>query len=234
MRYSYGPPIVTDQPELPFEGIPCLTREERIMAWLRTQEAETIETVVATLFLADGESRRRRAERWFQIRSTQACYDRDEGWLIPGGMEAFWLYEEACRSYTNGMYLAALLCAHSACERVLAGCLLSFEAQLPPRWQMWGLGNLVPEAFRLGLIDQPLKDKLHQVSELRKVSAHFKPPLASNSVARRVAQLSDGQLSISGEDEFDTILRADAMLAIETSTELLRGDQGFSRVSYVG
>jgi hypothetical protein len=36
----------------------------------------------------------------------------------------------------------------------------------------------------------------------------------------------------SGEDELDTVLRADALLAIETSTELLRGDQGFSRIYY--
>jgi hypothetical protein len=231
---DYRPSIVADHPELPFGDIPRLTREERVIAWLRDQEDETVETIIATLFLTDGESRRRRAERWFEIRSFQARYDRIEGWLIPGGVEAFWLYEEACRSYANGRYLAALLCAHSACERVLAGCLLSFEAQLPPRWQMWGLGNLVPEAFRFGLIDAPLKDKLHKVSELRKVSAHFKPPLAPNSITRRVAQLFDDQVSISGEDEFDTVLRTDAMLAIETSTELLRGDQGFSRIKYFG
>jgi hypothetical protein len=230
--YEYAPLIVSDQPELPFEGITPLTREERIIAWLRTQDAETIETIIATLFLTDGESRRRRGERWLQIRSIQAPYDRNEGWLIPGGVEAHWLYEEAYRSYVNGMYLAALLCAHSACERVLAGCLLSFERQLPPRWQMWGLGNLVPEAFRLGLIDQPLRDKLNQLSELRKVSAHFKPPLAPNSVTRRVAQTSIEMLDGSGDDELDTVLRADALLAIETSTELLRGDQGFSRIYY--
>jgi hypothetical protein len=130
------------------------------------------------------------------------------------------------------MYLATLLCAHSACERVLAGCLLHFEAHLPKRWQMWGLGNLVPEAFRLGLIDKPLNDRLHQVSELRKVSAHFKPPLAPNSVARRATQLPDDELRMSGEDELDTVLRADAMLAIEVSTELLMSDQGFSRITH--
>ena len=76
----------------------------------------------------------------------------------------------------NGMFMAALLCAHSSCERVLAGCLDWYEDRLPKGWAMWGLGRLVPAAFDLGLIDEGLKDRLLQVSELRKVSAHFKPP----------------------------------------------------------
>lgn len=225
--YDYAPQIVTDQPELPFEGIAPLTSEERIIAWLRAQEAETIETITATLFLMDGESRRSRAERWFEIRSVQAPYERDEGWPIMGGPEVIWLYEEACHSYADSMYLAALLCAHSACERELAGCLELFEAQLPPRWQIWGLGKLVPEAFRLGLIDETLRDQLYQVSELRKVSSHFKPPLSSGSIIRRAGRFPDEKLSRNEEDaSYFGVMRVDALRAIETSTELLRGNQG--------
>ncbi len=71
--------LVSDQPELPFEDIAPLTREERVIAWLRAQEAETIETIAAILSLMDGESRWSRAERWFEIRTVQAPYERDEG-----------------------------------------------------------------------------------------------------------------------------------------------------------
>ena len=63
MTHNYVPPIVTDQLELPFENISPLTLEERVIAWLKTQEVETIETITATLFLMNGESRRSRAER---------------------------------------------------------------------------------------------------------------------------------------------------------------------------
>jgi len=228
VTHDYPPPIVTDQPELPFEDISSLTREEqRVIAWLKTQEVETIETITATLFLMDGESRRSRAERWVEIRSVQVPYDRDEGFPIMGGPEAIWLYDEACHSYAESMYLAALLCAHSACERELAGCLEFFEAQLPPRWQTWGLGKLVSEASRLGLIDQTLRDKLYEVSELRKVSAHFKPPQTPNSIIRRAGQFPAEKLWRNEEDSsYFGVMRVDALLAIETSTELLRGNQG--------
>jgi hypothetical protein len=133
------------------------------------------------------------------------------------------------------MYLAALLCAHSACERELAGCLEFFEAQLPPRWQIWGLGKLVSEAFQLGLIDQTLREKLYHISELRKVSAHFKPPLSPSSIIRRAGQFPDEKLSRNEEDaSYFGVMRADALRAIETSTELLRGNQGlFFRIQTV-
>jgi hypothetical protein len=95
---------------------------------------------------------------------------------------------------------------------------------------MWGLGKLVPAAFDLGLIDEPLKNRLLHVSELRKVSAHFKPPLTPNSVARRAAQLFELHPELETEEGLDSVLRKDALKALEASTELLRGDQGFARV----
>lgn len=227
---SSGIPVVLNQLELPFDGLPSSTCSQRVSAWLEDQNEETEDVVCGHLFLVDAESRRRRAARWMDVRAIQARFHSDSGWLIPGGVEAVWLYEEACRSYMNGMYMAALLCSHSSCERVLAASLDSHERPLSKGWAMWGLGRLVPAAFELGLIDEGLKDRLLQLSELRKVSAHFKPPLSPNSITRRAIELFDLRPELETEDGFDALLQMDAHAALDATTELLRGEQGFSRV----
>jgi len=219
-----------------FENIPPLTDEERVILW-HSQLDETEETegsVVAGLYISDNRSRRRRATRWLQVQAIKAPFYREGGWLIPGGMEASWLYEESCFSYVSGAYLAALLCAHASCERVLAGCLISYEERLPKGWSMWGLGKLAPKAHELGLIDEPMRVQLHHLGDLRKVSAHFKPPLEPNSVASRALRQVVNDRDIENEDEFDALLRTDALMAIKITTELLHGDEGFARVRYWG
>lgn len=223
--------MITNQLELPFDDLPALTCRQRVATWLKDHNEETEEVAAAALFLSDGESRRSRAERWMQVRAVQAPFERNEGCLIPGGVEAVWLYEEACYSYVNRMYMAALLCAHASCERVLAGCLLSYEQHLPKGWGRWGLGLLTPAAFDFGLIDQSLKDALLHLSELRRVSAHFKPPLSPNSITRRAVEFFDLHPDLESEDGFDTLLRTDALAALRTATELLHGEQGFARVA---
>jgi hypothetical protein len=223
--------MIMDQLELPFDNLPSQTCRQRVSAWLEDHDEETADVVAAQLFLVDGTSRRDRAERWIEVRAVQARFECSAGWLIPGGVEAVWLYEEACRSYMNGMYMAALLCAHAGCERVLAGCLDWYEGHLPKGWAMWGLGRLVPAAVEFGLIDERLEGSLLQLSELRKVSAHFKPPMSPNSIIRRAAELFNLHPELEAEDGFDNLLRSDALAALETSTELLRGGQGFARVA---
>jgi hypothetical protein len=227
---SSGIPVVLNQLELPLDGLPSSTCRQRVSAWLQYQAAETEDVVSGQLFLADADSRRDRAARWIEVHAIQARFARDSGSLVPGGIEAVWLYEEACRSYMHGMYMAALLCAHSSCERVLAGCLNWYEDRLPKGWAMWGLGRLVPAAFDLGLIDEALKDRLLQVSELRKVSAHFKSPMAPNSIMTRALVAFQLRPELETEDGLDYLLARDALAALDATTELLRGEQGFSRV----
>ena len=227
---SSGIPIITDQLEFAFENLPSQTCWQRVSAWLDDHEEETEEVITAHLFLADYESRRDRARRWLEVRAVQQPFERADGWLIPGGAEADWLYEEACHSYVNGMYMAAL-CART---RVASGsspdAWTGIEDRLKKGWTMWGLGRLVPTAFDLGLIDEPLKLRLLRISELRKVSAHFKPPLTPNSIARRATHLFVQHPELGVEEGLDNVLRQDALKALEASTELLRGDQGFARV----
>jgi hypothetical protein len=102
-----------------------LTEEERVKRWLDEQDGESDEILAGHLVLADAESRLRRTQRWRELRAIQAPYDSDWGWLVNGGSEAAWLYDEAARCFVSGYYLAALLCAHAACERALAATPLS-------------------------------------------------------------------------------------------------------------
>ncbi len=220
------------QLQLPLEGVEPLTDEERIEAWFYQQERDSADTRTASLFLRDRRTRRARAARWGQIQDIQAPFANASGWLIPGGMESLWLYHEAERTYIEGFPLASLLSAHAACERVLAGCLQGYEDELDKRWRRWGLGPLVTEAFNRTLIDTPLRDDLMKVSELRKVSAHFKPPLEPNSLHRRAVERTIAVPELGDDDALDEVAQDDALLAIRTATELMRGDQGFLRARW--
>src|SRR6266516_2175485 len=110
---SYGPPVVVGQLQFVFDGIDPLPLEKRVVDWLACQDEETPDVLTATLFLADNDSRRRRASRWYEIRCIQAPYDNGAGWLVSGGEEVLWLYYEACRDYINGAYFSTLLCAQA-------------------------------------------------------------------------------------------------------------------------
>lgn len=227
-----GPPIVVRQMQLHLEGIEPLSDEQRVEAWFQEQEHDTADTRTAALFLRDQRTRRARAARWGQVQELQAPFASSWGWLFPGGSEGLWLYHEAERAYVEGFPLAALLCAHAASERVLAGCLQGYEDELDKRWRLWGLGPLVKEAFQRGLIDEPLRDKLMEVNEVRKVSAHFKPPLEPNSLHVRAIRRADAKPELGDEDALDEIAEADALLAIGAATELMRGEQGFWRARW--
>ncbi|MFG2021981.1 hypothetical protein [Actinomadura geliboluensis] len=219
--------------ELDLDGVTPLSEEERIARWLREQEQETPEVLAAILILRDVRSRAERTQRWAEIRSIQAPFHREHGWLIPGGAEVSWLYDEAERAFIDGLFLATLLCAHAACERALAGCLLRYEEELDRNWLRWGLGPLTKAAFERGLIDEQMKQDLQQVTELRKVSAHYKFPLEPNSVSRRAYEEFAETSTSSDEDALDAVLRRDALTSFRVATELLRGDQGFARLRYV-
>jgi hypothetical protein len=221
------------QLQLELLGIQPTTAEEQAAAWIAQQEDPDLPAVLQVrLLLTDSLSRKERAQRWAWVRSVQAPYDNHSGWLIPGGTEAVWLYDEATRSYTAGLYVAGLLCAHACCERVLAGCLQWHESRLDKNWRRWGLGPLVAAAFDLQLVDVPLRDALLELTELRKMTAHFKPPLMPGSVSRRAFE---AEPDADEEDVLDQVLRADAEMALVTATRLLRSpDQGFGALGAAG
>jgi hypothetical protein len=226
---SYGPPVVAGQLEFMFDGVEPLSLEEKIADWLDSQNEETPDTLTAALFLVDNESRRRRANRWFEVRCVQARYDSDSGWLTHGGVEVIWLYDEACRSYINGAYFSALLCAHAACERVLADCLYPYREELDKNWLMWGLGKLIVAAGQHGIIDAEIMDQLDRLNQTRKVSAHYKSFLDSpTSVQRRAISVLEDYPDQDEEEVIDNITRSDALFGLQVASFLVRSNLGLS------
>jgi hypothetical protein len=99
---SEGIPAPLNQLQFHFENIPPLSSEEMVLRWLNEHDQETENWIIANLYITDTQSRRRRAKRWLEVRAVQAPFANQSGWLIPGGVEASWLYEESCYSYVNG------------------------------------------------------------------------------------------------------------------------------------
>lgn len=223
-----GPEVIIGQLQFEFDGIPSLTLEQRLSIWLKKQDEETPEVYAALLLLADNDSRARRSRRWEEVRAIQAPYDSPSGWLLSGGVEVSWLYDEACRDYINGAYFSALLCAHAACERELAGFLFPYKEELPNGWLWWGLGKLIPQAANRGLIDDQLRDDLSKLTETRKVSAHYKVAHETeNSVQRRALSLLSIHSDLEDEAAIDSIARSDAIFSIQVATTIVRSNLGF-------
>lgn len=219
----FGEPAnVLDQFELPLEGLNPLTAEERLQRWLSRQDEWSRDVTVALLVLRDGNTRAARSDRWVELRHIEAPYDH-VAWMVSGGMEVIWLHHEAGWAYVEGLYLACLLCAHAACERVLAGWLYAIRERLDKDWMRWGLGPLTKAAFAHGMIDAEMRDALVRVTESRKVSAHFKDWNEPNTVQARA--LARGPVDDAAyEATMDAVLREDACQALTIATQLVRGE----------
>ena len=105
-----------------------------------------------------------------------------------------------------------------------------YPEQPDKNWLRWGLGPLAKAAYERDLIDSALRDDLAQVTEVRKVSAHFKPPLTPNTVMLRAFDRAETSTAQSDDELLDEVLQDDAMFALKVATKLIRGNQGLSRV----
>ncbi len=214
-----GPEVVVRQLQFDFDGIAPLTLEQRVSSWLSHQDEETPDVYTARLLLGDNESRRQRAFRWSEVRRIQMLYDNGSGRMFFGGTEVIWLYDEACHDYIDGSYFSALLCAHAACERELAGRLAACAEELPKGWMWWGLGKLVSHAVERNLTDSNIKDDLIKLTEIRKVAAHFKAAHKTPaSVQWRVDALLARQPNLEYEDAINDVMQSDALFAIRVAT----------------
>jgi hypothetical protein len=86
-----------------------------------------------------------------------------------------------------------------------------------------GLGPLAADAHADGLITDRLAERIVVLNDTRKVMAHFKTPLDPRGVLMRLKPLA----ADTDAEEYDATvaatLREDAELALEVSTEVLRG-----------
>lgn len=192
---------------------------QSIELWLaRNQESgDDLNLVTAQLYLADTDTRLLRARRWLLVREINQRCMQEWGVLVHGGTESVWLLDEAAHALVNGLWLASLLCSHSACERHLAGILSLYEESLHPSWTRWGLGRLLEEAETRGIVPSDLREPLNQMNEARKASAHYKPPLYDGSLMRRVMANSVEPVM----ESLDELAQEDAFAAYRTARSLI-------------
>ncbi len=222
-----GPPIVVGQLQFEFEGIAPLSLDQRLEQWLGQQEEVTIDALVAALFIGDNDSRRRRADRFSELLAMQAPYEGQHLWLVAGGIEVTWLYEEACRDYINGAFFSTLICSHALCERVLAGCLFFYREELAKGWSMWGLGKLIPAATERGILDDSMRNDLVKLNDIRKVSAHFKPEHETmTSVTHRAYAALTNDSDADYANAIHSVISSDALFALRVATIMVRSNLG--------
>ena len=233
-----GPSGIVNQLEINFEEIEPLSLEQRLIDWLdkNGDSIEDVTTATAALFIADAQSRRDRAARRLAIDAIQEPYETSWGWLLVGGEEVIYLYHEACEAYVHQLPLSALMCCHAACERALAAYFHTGNVEADKKYRMWGLGKLTPEAYKKGAINDYMRERLELVSELRRVSAHFRPALTNNgpeerALRTRAIRFADANPDLSDEEALEVVAMSDALLAIKATTELLRAEGGFGSVS---
>lgn len=217
---SEEPQAVFAQPELPFADLEALDAIQRVELWLSSQTkhaADSLDAIAAKLYLADNATRVIRAERWRLVMEIHERCTHDWGVMMHGGPETAFLLHEAATGLVEGLWLSALLCSHAACERHLAGLLSMDEESLPPSWRSWGLGRLLEEARQRDAVPTDLHGPLETLNEVRKVSAHFKPPLHEGSLLNRANAMRSGNfVQAAGE-----ISKADAFAAYETARSLM-------------
>lgn len=219
IRGPEEPQVVFAQPELPLQGVETLSAIQSVELWLARNGGadDDLNVVTAQLYLSDSESRLARARRWLLVREINERCTHDWGVLVHGGTESVWLLDEAAQALVDGLWLAALLCCHSACERHLAGILSMDEGSLHRSWRSWGLGRLLDEAQQRDIVPSDLREPLNQMNEVRKASAHFKPPLYDGSLMRRAIAINhEGAL-----ESVEALAEADAFAAYETAKSLV-------------
>jgi len=219
IRKPEEPQVVFAQPELPLRGVEALSAIQSVELWLARSDDgdDDLNVVTAQLYLADSDSRLSRARRWLLVRDINERCMHEWGVLVHGGTESVWLLDEAAQALVDGLWLASLLCSHSACERHLAGILSLDEESLHRSWRSWGLGRLLEEAHQRDIVPSELREPLNLMNEARKASAHFKPPSYDGSLIRRAMARDHQRVMESAEG----LAEADAFAAYETARSLI-------------
>lgn len=212
------------QLELELPGVEPLTMRQRAEAVVEGTTDWDADAIGATLYVEDDASRSGRVARWQWVEAVREPFHTGRGFMIHGGPEAFWLYDTACQCFVGELYLAAVLCAHASCERVLAAYVDVYNATAARHLLHAGLGPVARSAHGMGVITDALLDRLLALNEVRKFVAHFKPLGDPRSLLMRLHPLSTtGVADDDYEAAVDARLRQDAELAVSAATEVVLG-----------
>ncbi|MBZ5736068.1 hypothetical protein K8Z61_16355 [Nocardioides sp. TRM66260-LWL] len=105
---------------------------------------------------------------------------------LSAGPEADLMWDATMRSFEQGIWAGASMCAQAVCERTLASLLESWYA-LPPEpkgWRQRGLGWLIGHHREHGLVDADLLDQMQFVCDARKPFGHWRLPMGEGSLER--------------------------------------------------
>lgn len=121
---------------------------------------------------------------------------REKGWAVRGGgEEAELVWRDALRCFVDGLWVACIFCCHAVCERELAGIIAISPARINERvggrWESFGLGRLLVEAEREGLLPPQTIADLRALSEARKPYGHWRSVTHDELLSNRIARESD-------------------------------------------
>lgn len=152
----------------------------------------------------------------------------DKGWSVRGGgEEAELVWRDALRSFVDGLWVACILCCHAVCEREVAGIiaisLANINDQLGTRWESFGLGRLLAEAERQGLLPSQTIEDLRALTEARKPYGHWRSFTHDESLNSRIRRESEATGHPDYLNLMERLVVRDATKAIVTTTRLFFG-----------
>ncbi|MEN4398386.1 hypothetical protein LT337_12395 [Mycolicibacterium fortuitum] len=139
-------------------------------------------------------------------------------WLT-AGPETSTVWQATYDTFIQGIWPAAILCAHATCERTLASLMSVLYAihPEPKGWRGWGLGRYVGHMTENSLIDAHLIDEIQIVVDARKPLVHWRGPLEVDSLQRVGVEAA-----LRGEDGGEALDRHIAQLAFLCARTAMR------------
>jgi hypothetical protein len=169
----------------------------------------------------DGEELRREIEEYIAITLEERVqrfrfiwqeFGPPVGMLLVGGIPAAFALDELKRTYVDGNFLSCVLLAQTFIEHSLGGMFIfSGNDGLAER----GFAALINETRNIGVIDEKLANRLHELRTMRNPYVHPRAGLSERTYMRRIV---DRQL------DPDALAEADAQDSIRIVVDYLRND----------
>jgi hypothetical protein len=149
---------------------------------------------------------------------------------LSGGDEAQLVWDAAIRSFLDGIWVAAILCAHAVAERELAGVYGTIQGTVIGEpiagWEKFGMGRLVTEVEKFGLLPQQLVGDLRQLAETRKPYGHWRSAVHDDALDQRVMAEHRATGNIDRANLVQRLIARDATHAMRTTIHLYFGSYG--------
>ncbi len=173
----------------------------------------------------------------------EACVsvgDFPNGFALVGGEEAELLWKSTVDAFTQGLWVATIVCAEATCEGTLAAIVSLCELPgwgVPASigWERWGLGILIEHVREHGWVPDDVLDDVGVLCEVRKPYGHWRQPFDAGTIGRQVGEALKADGWQADPDEVrQGILSPEALRAARTTIRLYWGNHGFSELDGLG